>query len=229
MTKSKKINWLLILQGWTMLWVVIGHAPLEDIHSQTPVYVKILYDFAYSFHMPLFMLISGYLFYMTRLSREQWDYKTTMLEKIERLGIPFLVFTFIAMIVKTMFASDMARASELSVGYFLYSCLYPALGPLNEMWFIMTLMIMFLFFPLWRYILGDVKIELSTLVILIGIHFIPNQVELFCLSAVTKYLMWFFMGIMTSKYLLVKRLSGAKLGGGNPRNCADRLRLLYDS
>lgn len=25
----KKITWLLLLQGWTMLWVVIGHAPLS--------------------------------------------------------------------------------------------------------------------------------------------------------------------------------------------------------
>lgn len=25
----RKINWLLILQGWAMLWVVIGHAPLR--------------------------------------------------------------------------------------------------------------------------------------------------------------------------------------------------------
>lgn len=213
MKNCNKINWLLILQGWTMLWVVIGHAPLEDIHGPMPKYVKLLYDFAYSFHMPLFMLISGYLFYMTRLSREQWNYKSTMLEKLERLGIPFLVFTFIAMIVKTMFASDMARSSEISVIYFFNSCLYPALGPLNEMWFILTLIIMFLLFPLWKSILGNVKIELSTLAVLTVLHFIPNYIDFLCFSSFTKYLMWFFMGVLTSKYLLVNKLNRAKLGG----------------
>ena len=51
-----------------MLWVVIGHSPLKmPISGNDPVYVKILYDIAYSFHMPLFVFVSGYLFFMTRM------------------------------------------------------------------------------------------------------------------------------------------------------------------
>lgn len=49
-----------------MLWVVIGHAPLGDIEN-SPCYVSVLYNIAYSFHMPLFILVSGWLFYLTRL------------------------------------------------------------------------------------------------------------------------------------------------------------------
>ena len=55
MSAKAKINWLLILQGWAMLWVVIGHAPLLPVAEQQPLYVDILYRFAYSFHMPLFI------------------------------------------------------------------------------------------------------------------------------------------------------------------------------
>ena len=64
---KKKISWLLILQGWAMLWVVIGHSPLI-MDDSMPTFAKILYEIAYSFHMPLFILVSGYLFYMTRLT-----------------------------------------------------------------------------------------------------------------------------------------------------------------
>ena len=64
----KKITWILILQAWAMLWVVIGHSPLKmPISESDPFYVNILYDIAYSFHMPLLVLVSGYLFYMTRM------------------------------------------------------------------------------------------------------------------------------------------------------------------
>lgn len=67
---DKRINWLLILQGWAMLWVVIGHAPLGE-PCAGPLWETVLYRFAYSFHMPLFMLVSGWLFYRTRLA-DSW-------------------------------------------------------------------------------------------------------------------------------------------------------------
>ena len=69
---KKKINWLLILQGWAMLWVVIGHAFIGQT-GERPEYVDVLFDFAYSFHMPLFMLVSGWLFYQTRLKPRIWS------------------------------------------------------------------------------------------------------------------------------------------------------------
>ena len=62
-----RINWLLILQGWAMLWVVIGHSTVGT-PGEGPGWENTLYHFAYSFHMPLFMLVSGWLFYMTRLA-----------------------------------------------------------------------------------------------------------------------------------------------------------------
>ena len=66
MAEKKKINWLLILQGWAMLWVVIGHSTL-GVPGAGLAWDNALYHFAYSFHMPLFMLVSGWLVYLTRL------------------------------------------------------------------------------------------------------------------------------------------------------------------
>lgn len=66
MEHKQKINWLLILQGWAMLWVIIGHAFL-GVAGEGPKWENTLTQFAYSFHMPLFMLVSGWLFYLTRL------------------------------------------------------------------------------------------------------------------------------------------------------------------
>lgn len=62
MMERKKINWLLILQGRAMLWVIVGHSYLGIVNAG-PTWENLLVKTAYSFHMPLFMLVSGWLFF----------------------------------------------------------------------------------------------------------------------------------------------------------------------
>lgn len=115
MAEKGKINWLLILQGWAMLWVVIGHAPLVEV-TDGPVWVAALYKFAYSFHMPLFMFVSGWLFWRTRLGinesilgRQKWSYVQIVKDKALRLLLPGLVFSLVAYCVKILFPGEVNR------------------------------------------------------------------------------------------------------------------------
>ena len=75
-----------------MLWVVIGHAFLGK-PGDGPQWENELFNFAYSFHMPLFMLVSGWLFYLTRLrlnknTLSQWTCWAIVKDKAVRLLIP---------------------------------------------------------------------------------------------------------------------------------------------
>ena len=137
----QKITWLQILQGWSMLLVVIGHVTLTGIfeNPQTPVSATIE-RVIYSFHMPLFMFISGFLFYFTKISRDL-AYKEVVFDKLKRLGIPYLFFTFFTFAVKFIFSPFMKRPVELSLRQFTDSFLYPGSNPLSEMWFVATLFI----------------------------------------------------------------------------------------
>ena len=113
MSKAK-INWILILQAWAMMWVVIGHAPLGEVGAG-PAWESALFHFAYSFHMQLFILISGYLFHYTRISASsQWSYPRVIKDKAIRLLIPLVFFTALAYLTKLIFASEMAREVDLS-------------------------------------------------------------------------------------------------------------------
>ena len=99
MAKIKKINWLLILQGWAMLWVIIGHSSL-GVAGEGPEWENVLFHFAYSFHMPLFMMVSGWLFYRTRLGIsaqtpsggggifQEWTWAAIIKDKAIRLLLP---------------------------------------------------------------------------------------------------------------------------------------------
>lgn len=200
---KQKINWLLILQGWTMLWVVVGHSPL-DLATMSG-YVKVLYTIAYSFHMPLFFMISGFLFYMTRLQwyntagKKSLGYGYILIDKLKRLGIPFIVFTIIAMFLKTAFAADMARASEISVGEFINAIIYPSNGPLMELWFVAVLFWMFALTPLWKVILENNTLTVITSVILLILYFVPVDIKLLCMHKVADEAIWFFMGMIICK------------------------------
>ncbi len=200
---TKKINRILILQSWAILWVVIGHAPLLPIHEMPqPVYVSLLYDIAYSFHMPLFIFISGYLFRMTRIERHM-PYREMILEKLRRLGIPFVVFTIIAMAVKSAFSADMARPATFSVGEFVNAIIFPGSGPLSELWFVATLMWYFALRPLWEIL--DSK-PVATIIVLTILFYMPEFTEnnLLCYQQVIHYAIFFYLGTIARS----KKISG---------------------
>lgn len=91
--QKTKIIWISILQGWSMLLVVIGHITLTNIfeNPETPISTGIE-RIIYGFHMPLFMFISGGLFYYTKIRKDK-KYGVTIRDKVKRLLAPFVFFT----------------------------------------------------------------------------------------------------------------------------------------
>ena len=88
-----------LAKGILIILVVLGHAiqysgngNWED--SQL-FFDDIVFRAIYSFHMPLFMMISGYLFY----SSNKKDFKPLMISKLRTIGIPLLVFTLLMNVV----------------------------------------------------------------------------------------------------------------------------------
>ncbi len=206
MAATKKINWILILQAWAMLWVVIGHSPLRmPITDADPGYVAVLYKIAYSFHMALFIFVSGYLFYLTRIERP-WPYGKMMFDKLKRFGIPFIIFTFVAMLVKTVFSDDMSRPGEISLGYFVNAILYPNDGPMREFWFIAVILWMFLARPLWAWLLktwqGTVAGIAVTLVLAVWSPMFEN--DLLCFPRALHYAFCFFVGMAVYRWRVIE-------------------------
>ena len=204
---NRKIEWLSILQGWSMLLVVIGHVTLTNIFNDpaTP-FSSAVERIIYSFHMPLFMVISGYLFYYTKISRNEKYYKT-IFSKLKRLGIPFCFFTFSTFLLKFIFNPMMRRPVELSFDQIVNCFLYPSSNPLGEMWFIATLLFIFLFYPIFKWSL-QVKWRVLTVAgITIALNlFFPAGITLFCISQIAYYLVFFYIGILLCKYQYINKL-----------------------
>ena len=206
--QKKKINWLLILQGWTMLWVVIGHAFLGS-PGEGPVWENYLTYFAYSFHMPLFMLVSGWLFYCTRLKADMtggknWSYAAIVKDKSMRLLLPGVVFSILAFVLKTIFPGEMVRQTDLGLQGVLHSFLYPVDNPFQEIWFIVTLFCFFLMTPLWRFVLNKRIFIIIAFVIFLTLQFFHPKTTFLAIDRVCTYALWFFLGLFMAKTDIVE-------------------------
>ena len=199
---NKKIEWLLILQGWAMLWVVIGHAGPANHVEEFPSYALALWNFAYSFHMPLFIMISGFLFYLTRINSSKWTYLPMIKEKLIRFGIPFVVWTLFAMIIKSVFSSEVERATTISIGEFINAILYPYNGPMREFWFLGVIIWMFVLYPIWKLLLINVYIIFFTSLLLVLFYFYSLSTDFLALNHVSKHISHFWWGLLVAKAYL---------------------------
>ena len=200
MAEKQKINWLLILQGWAMLWVVIGHSGPSATYDDYPEYALILHSIAYSFHMSLFIAISGFLFYLTRLDNEKWTYCAMIKEKLVRFGIPFVLFTLVALVMKSVFASSVDRATTMSVGEFVKAFLYPYNGPMREFWFLATIIWFFALSPLWKLVLKNRWASALALVCLGILSVWHPEYDFLAFRHVCRFAFFFFAGILCATF-----------------------------
>ena len=195
-----RINWLSVLQGWSMLLVVIGHVTLTNVfqNPEPPVSAEIE-RIIYSFHMPLFMFISGFLFYLTKIGRNK-GYAETIGDKAKRLLIPYAAFTCVTFSLKYAFNPLMRRPVDFSWSEILDIITFKS-NPLAEMWFVSTLFVLFLFFPVYKWSLGSrLRSGVVFCAALLIYFFFPKDIELFCISYASSYLLFFYTGILVSKY-----------------------------
>jgi acyltransferase len=83
--KTDRINWIDQAKGIGILLVVLGHMNI-------PMNLSV---FIFSFHMPLFFFISGFLFNENKYAN---NLKQILLSKIKTLLWPFLTFTFLGLV-----------------------------------------------------------------------------------------------------------------------------------
>lgn len=108
MNKQRDI-WVDNVKVIACVLVVLGH------FFQSMVKANILVDGAlyewfnttiYYFHVPLFFICSGYLFQKYSKVDSLYEWKNNILRKLLALGIPYLVFSVLTWLLKTVFASS---------------------------------------------------------------------------------------------------------------------------
>lgn len=96
MTETKRLDYLDMAKGLGMLFVLIGHLQGERIFTLSP-YIQPLCVWIFSFHMPLFFIISGILIF--EKSGEDLPLSVHISKRFRSIMIPYYWFSFFYILV----------------------------------------------------------------------------------------------------------------------------------
>ena len=116
---------LIFYGGGAIMLVLWGHCLQGCNIDSFNIFQNWMFKIIYSFHMPLFMLISGYLFWKSRNKK----LKDIIIRRIVTIGIPFLVWNTLLYFRKVVILHE-----ELSIMKYLQSIRY-------GIWFLQSIFI----------------------------------------------------------------------------------------
>mgnify|MGYP000853467853 FL=1 len=141
-----RVQWIDSLKGFLIVLVVLGHVVQSMIDSNvfyTSNYVLVpLFYWIYSFHMPLFFLVSGYVY------RHSWDKRiqasnfwSLLLKKQINLIVLYFQFSLLLGGLKIFAGGNVKESVDI------YDLLMIPFNPISVFWFLHVLIIFFFIFP----------------------------------------------------------------------------------
>ncbi|MGL4875106.1 MAG: acyltransferase family protein [Clostridium sp.] len=205
----KRETWLDESKGIGILLVVLGHVILGFLNANMYLDKKNLLEYVfftiYSFHMPLFFIISGYLYKKTWQIKNIQNLKVRIINKFIALGIPYIIFSLAFGISKVIMSGD--TNSELTIKDILKIPIHP-IGPY---WFLYALMGLFILVPILEYSKLNTKI---ILLIALSLTILSNifTIKIVFISTTFQNILYFYIGCILfeifnyEKYFKLKKL-----------------------
>lgn len=164
-----------ILRGFAIILVVLGHCIQEGsgtaYRSEQLYFSDRLYQFIYSFHMPLFMMVSGYLSWESvKRAESREERKKLIIRRASTLLLPIFLWTALdyARILITNLINDTPQPEALIFVYFYLS--------VTNLWYLWAVWWSFLIICIMHYCLKD-----SIIIYVFGfllLFFIPDGLGL---------------------------------------------------
>lgn len=186
-----------VAKALCIVLVVMGHYAVTE-----PSWWVTTHDIIYTFHMPLFMFASGFIYIATNKNESYWRF---ILKKIKRLMIPYLTTSVIVVLLKLLSQkAGLFVLNPVTPLSFLRILYLPEAG--FFLWFIWALWLFFCLVPLFK----SRKQRTVMFVFALVLHFICpylNLPEIFCFKSAVEMLIWFMFGIICYDYgLLIKNI-----------------------
>ena len=189
LTNKKNLTEFTYLRAIGIFLVVLGHSFPNIDEINFPIY-KYIHSLIYSFHMPLFFMISGFFAQKILYIDSFRKYKSFIIEKFNKLIVPYLTISFLTIPIKYIlnnFAERNIVISEVIKDIFLY----PWNNPIIFFWFIYVLFLIFVISPL---LLKLNKFVVLTSSLILSVLPIQN-IQFLGITTILKHSIFFFIGI----------------------------------
>lgn len=207
MKTGKKYPWMDVLYTIGITLVIIGHSHPSDWSVFSGSIFEKLIIFIYTFHMPLFFFIAGFLF-MNSNAIQKNGYEKWIKEKCIRLLTPYVVLSVIALIPKYC----LEHHAFITVKAFIEAICIPRIGVWGHFWFIPVLLLCYVIFGMWRVKVNkkniDNMLRMITFISLIA-YFIPASTQWLGINDLKSVCIYFCIGMWT-KYLEQYGLEASK-------------------
>ena len=179
-----RIVFIDVAKAICIILVVVGHY----VPANAPGWYVALHDIIYTFHMPLFMFASGYVYIATK---KDVAYGSFLLKKFRRLMVPYLTTSVIVITIKLLTQGIMSVDNPVGMMSYLRMFYLPEAG--YFLWFIWALWWMFVVVPLFK----TPKSRLALFVISIVLAYLPlHLTNLFCLNQFKGMFVYFMLGVI---------------------------------
>ncbi len=191
---SQRLVSIDIARAICIILVVIGHY----IPENSPNWYVAMRSVIYAFHMPLFMFVSGYVYWATRKPVKYMDFVWT---KFQRLMIPYFFASVVIITIKLLTERGLHVQNHVSLSAFYEMFYLPVAG--FFLWFVFALFLMFLIIPFFK-----TRKHLSVLLLLSSaLYFIPVTLpNVFCLAQFKENLLYFVLGCVLFELVNIRQI-----------------------
>lgn len=219
-SQKERIDWIDVGKGIGILLVIFGHAFRDSMRNNYFI-CDALYSFVYSFHMPLLMYLSGYMFALKSEHYLRHGVKKYCVSRFQRLIKPYFIYALIVYLVITIcfrvgYTSSLLKIAgyrEISVYEFVIGAVSGENPYSFHLWYIYCLAVLsILSYIIWKMTASSDKIILRKpviwiciiSVILFSIFVSEHLKSPRILSAVRGMTPWYFMGCLRCTDMISK-------------------------
>ena len=193
---NDRIVWIDICKGIAILFVVFQHA-CGSIYksgiSDSELLSKII-SFIGSFHMPLFMIISGYLFYHAYFQKEKSSEDRKIRNQVLNLCLLYLIYSILRIVFKIIFSGEINQSIDK------WDIIMIPIEGIDELWYLHSLIIIYVILYFIIKIGGENQNLLIVLLSIFSLLYIISGYNApFGFDKVIKYLLYFNLGVLAQK------------------------------
>ena len=184
--KSTRLRWADSLKGILIVLVILGHSIQSTLLDNCAS--DHLWNIIYSFHMPAFMAISGFLAY--RPNTRGLNIISLLYRRFRQLIVPFFIWTLLLIMISGKFSLE-------NIGTYL---IYPDKG----LWFLWVLFFITVFFNLGNWLSERIHIKQEYVISLFCLLFAGTMVAFEVRVCGFQFLAYYFiiysLGYFLNKY-----------------------------